>query len=109
VTTPTQNQWLKTNPVNCYRGAPQGCSNDYTPRNTVVRIERLRMVDGCYDLSGTYWGCGSREHGWVYAIWSDRDFEPCLHETRVCIYIRAKSRGEARDHAISLGLVPMRH
>ena len=104
----SHNAWLKANPVSCARGAPMGCPNDEIPRNTMVRIERLKVDEG-YDPSGTYWGCGSREHGWVYAIWSDRGFEPFLPEPRVCIYYWAKSREEARDHAISLDLVPVRH
>lgn len=111
MTTPvlTQNQWLKANPVSCRRGAPQGCSNDHIPRNTLVRIERLQMVDGhCYDLSGTYWGCGSHQHGWMYAIWSDEAFEPFLKWARVCIYLRAKTREDAVKHAVGLGLVPAR-
>lgn len=105
----THNAWLKANPVDSSRGAPMGTFNDEIPRNTEVRIERLQMVDGCYDLSGAYWGCGSREHGWMYAIWSDEAFEPFLKWARVCIYHRAKSREDAVKHALSLGLVPVRH
>ena len=33
-----------------------------------VKVQAMQMEDGAYDTGGTYWGCGSREHGYMYIL-----------------------------------------
>lgn len=61
------------------RGAPMGKRDDYQAGR--VYVQRLDMVDGCYDKSGVYWGAGS-----LYCGMSDAGTE---------IYTRAKNRVQA--------------
>lgn len=40
-------------------GAPMGRRNITENTTGKVRLFRVRMVDGCYDVGGAYWGMGT--------------------------------------------------
>ena len=71
--------------VTSKRGAPMGRSNDPTLEGKVF-LRMMKMIDGGYDEGGAYWGCGSRETGYMY-IAEDQDFNQ--H------FLRATSRENA--------------
>ena len=74
--------------VSCRYGAPMGRHGD--PADSWDGIGRLHACsaggDGHYDRGGAYWG-RSPEHGWVYAVWTDRG--------EWCAYVRARDRTDA--------------
>lgn len=45
-------------------GAPMGRSDCYDRPTATVKLFRVRMVDGCYDAGGAYWGAGSPFYYW---------------------------------------------
>ena len=47
------------------RGAPMGRHNDNLEGK--CRLQRMTMIDLCYDRGGAYWGMGDRNIGWMYA------------------------------------------
>ena len=49
--------------VGSKRGAPMGRSDCYDSPTATVKLFRVRMVDGCYDAGGAYWGAGSPLYG----------------------------------------------
>lgn len=49
--------------VNSARGAPQGRSSWFGPRDLFLILEPMQMVDGDYSSDGTYWGCGTQGVG----------------------------------------------
>ena len=54
------NQWLRDHPVSCKYGAPLGDRGERGDPDYPYKfyLQRIRMVDGDYDLAGTYWGGG---------------------------------------------------
>lgn len=68
-------------------GAPMGRRNITESTNGKVRLFRVRMVDGCYDVGGAYWGMGTP----LYAAIGD-GFQ---------YFCRAMSRSLARSQVLS--------
>lgn len=64
--------------------------------NQKVMLQVLPMVDGAYDQGSAYWGCGSREHGWMFRAYY---YNPQNGES-VDMYIRALSREKAKAQVI---------
>lgn len=62
------NKWLKEHPVACEHGAPLGDKGDKGPPldNYRFSLQKLIVVDLCYDLAGTYWGSNDRRWGSMY-------------------------------------------
>ena len=83
------NAKLKAAPVNCSRGAPMGRSNwgvtEHRERPMMMYLQRVRFVDGDYDLGGAYWGGGGEP---LFCAWAEDD------EARV--FVRAKDRTAAK-------------
>lgn len=81
--------------VNSRLGAPMGrrlygCVSTVAPRS--VYLFRMRLVDGCYDIGGAYWGSGTM---WVA-------FSPALDgDEGLFQVVRAASRASA---AVALGI-----
>lgn len=70
------------------RGAKMGRPNILPPDLNApikLRMEKLKWVDGDYDIAGCYWGGGSGD--FIYCAWADN----------VQIFVRAKSRKEAKE------------
>jgi hypothetical protein len=92
-------------PVNCSRGAPRGRSDtidlvDVEEFDGKVKLQLLPMTsDGAYDKTiggGAYWGCGSREHGWMFRAY----YYNSQNGESVDMYIRALSREKAKAQVI---------
>lgn len=85
--------------VNCSRGAPMGRIDQHnwpaSEEPAKFFLQAMPMIDGAYDKGGAYWGCGSRETGWMYRAYS-ADFEDGVVE----IFLRANSREAAKDLVI---------
>ena len=83
------NAKLKAAPAYSVRGAPMGRMNwgmnDHYKRPMMMYLQRVRLVDGDYDLGGAYWGGGSKP---LFCAWSEDD------EARV--FVRAKDRTAAK-------------
>ena len=45
--------------VNCKYGAPMGRSEVHNDFSGKARCFKVKLVDGCYDEGGAYWGCGT--------------------------------------------------
>ena len=45
--------------VSCKYGAPMGRIRIADKTDVKVRLFRMRMADGAYDVGGAYWGCGT--------------------------------------------------
>ena len=54
-----------------------------------LHLRRVRMVDGCYDSGGAYWGAGAP----LYCAWGESDTE------QVEVFFRACSRDDAKEQA----------
>ena len=83
------NSWLRSNPVNCSRGAPLG-RRDYTTdidsQERKLYLQRVRLDSQGYSKDGTYWGSdilGSR----LYCLFSD--------DLEIQVWLRATSRKDA--------------
>jgi len=73
------------------RGADMGRPNRLPAdvnEAVTLRMEALRMVDGCYDTGGAYWGCGSGTR--IYCAHGD------AADVAVLVFVRASSRDEAK-------------
>ena len=84
------NAELKSIPVSCYRGAPMGRADwgliEHRERPMMMYLQRVRLIDGDYDLGGAYWGGHPDEP--LFCAWAE-----CV-EARV--FIRAKDRTLAK-------------
>jgi hypothetical protein len=76
------NKILRDNPVNCTRGAPLGQCNTIGGLNK-LHIQKVN-IHSDYSPDGTYWGNS------IIGIYC------AFNETDTRIYIRAKSRDEAK-------------
>lgn len=56
-----------------------------------VRMFRMRMVCGCYDSGGAYWGCSNRDDGFMYQATTQHGGE---------IFVRAKTREDAKRQVL---------
>lgn len=85
------NKWLKDTPVSSKHGAPLGDAGDKGPMldNYRFSLQKLKMVDGCYDLAGTYWGQGAPLYGYM-GYSEEQGFG-------VRGFVRANSRAEAKQ------------
>lgn len=90
----TINSHIASDPRSSKYGAPIGCGDILNMDSGILQCAPLRMVDGDYGPDGTYWGSGSREHGWMYVIYNrkEREYEFACGALQ---YIRAKSRDAA--------------
>lgn len=90
------NKLLRENRRNRSRGALMGdCGFISTDQPlTGLCCQRLEMIDGCYGPDATYWGAGSREHGWMYVIFNAGNdvWKPACGLLK---YYRAQSRSDA--------------
>lgn len=99
----TINQWLREHPRTSARWAPMGHTDEICNdvlaemldgKSHPIYIERLVVVDGDYDLSGTYWGFGDKsEPMWCgYTLGEDGS-----HDNGIRIFVRANRFHEAMD------------
>lgn len=87
---PDVNKVLKSDPVNCSRGASMGQTDAFDPDAGWLYLGRVKMVDGDYSPDGTYWGGGSGTLPLWCAI--NGGISPGKHSR---IWVRAKSRQDA--------------
>ena len=84
------NAKLKADPVNCSRGADIGRRDwgliEHHERPMTMYLQRVRLVDGDYDLGGAYWGGPPSLP--MFCAWAEDD------EARV--FVRAKDRTAAK-------------
>lgn len=69
--------------------------SDGDERNAVckMRLERLKFVDGDYDVKGAYWGSGDP----IYFARSVTTFTDSRGEFYAEVFVRARSREEAKE------------
>ena len=60
-----------------------------------LHLQRVRMVDGCYDTGGAYWG-GPAD---LYCAFSPDD---TANETPIRVFVRAKGNAEAKVKVLAL-------
>jgi len=72
------------------RGAEYGRANRTGDgiQSTRLYVQRLRMVDGAYDVSGVYWGSPND-------LWCG-----FTADLTVMVFVRADDRGEARSKVL---------
>lgn len=81
--------------VSATYGAPMGRRDTVADADIALRFHlyRMRMVDGCYDTGGAYWGCGSYATGYMYRAYvlpgEDNAYNEC--------FVRARTRVEAKE------------
>ena len=84
------NAKLKADSLCCARGAPIGRMNwgmnDHYKRPMMMYLQRVRFVDGDYDLGGAYWGGHPSEP--LFCAWAE------AVDARV--FVRAKDRTAAK-------------
>ena len=79
-------------------GAPMGRMNvidvDAEVFSSKVLLQRMPMQClGDYDMGGAYWGCGSREHGYMYRCY----FKDESTDEHIDMFIRATGRHHAKE------------
>ena len=83
------NAKLKASNASSVRGAPMGRADwglaEHRERHMVMNLQRVKLIDGDYDLGGAYWGGGGDP---LFCAWAEDD------EARV--FVRAKDRGAAK-------------
>lgn len=83
------NAKLKASPADSTRGAPMGRENwgltEHRERPMMMHLQRVKFIDGDYDLGGAYWGGGGEP---LFCAWAE-----CV-EARV--FVRAKDRDAAK-------------
>ena len=84
------NAKLKATPAYSARGAPMGRMNwgmnDHHKRPMMMYLQRVRFIDGDYDLGGAYWGGPPSLP--LFCAWAEDD------EARV--FVRTKDRNAAK-------------
>ena len=84
------NAKLKAAPAYSVRGADMGRSDwgliDHAKTPMMMYLQRVRFIDGDYDLGGAYWGGYPSEP--LFCAWAED------HDARV--FVRAKDRNEAK-------------
>ena len=87
------NAELKSRPVDSVRGAPMGRADwgliEYRDRPMMMYVQRVRFVDGDYDLGGAYWGGPPSLP--LFCAWAE--------EFDARVFVRAKDRTEAKHKA----------
>ena len=83
------NAKLKANTVSSFRGAPMGRADwglaEHREHHMVMNLQRVKLIDGDYDLGGAYWGGGGEP---LFCAWAEGI------EARV--FVRAKDRRAAK-------------
>ena len=83
------NAKLKAAPAHSVRGADMGRENwglsEHRWCPMMMYLQRVRFIDGDYDLGGAYWGGGGDP---LFCAWAEDD------EARV--FVRANGRGAAK-------------
>ena len=83
------NAKLKASNASSVRGADMGRRDwgliEHHERPMMMYLQRVRFIDGDYDLGGAYWGGGGDP---LFCAWAEDD------EARV--FVRAKDRGAAK-------------
>ena len=84
------NRLLKASPVGSVRGAPMGRCNwgltEHRNRPMMMYVQRVKLIDGDYDLGGAYWGGPPSLP--LFCAWAEDD------EARV--FVRAENRNAAK-------------
>ena len=83
------NAKLKADTVSSFRGAPMGRADwglaEHREHHMVMNLQRVKLIDGDYDLGGAYWGGGGEP---LFCAWTEGI------EARV--FVRAKDRDAAK-------------
>ena len=83
------NAKLKADNMSSVRGAPMGREDwgltEHRKRPMMMHLQRVRFIDGDYDLGGAYWGGGGEP---LFCAWAEGI------EARV--FVRAKDRDAAK-------------
>jgi hypothetical protein len=85
------NQQLKNAPVDCGRGSPMGrpdwgtIEHRYHPM--MMYLQRIKFIDGDYDLGGAYWG--GHPSAQLWCGWAENI------DARA--FVRAKNRESAKE------------
>lgn len=88
------NAELKARPRSSKYGAPMGAPEwrgdpDYAYK---FSLQKLKFVDYCYSLDGTYWGGPAN----LYCAWCPAHDTPEGFEDDVRMFVRASSRQDAK-------------
>lgn len=85
------NAKLKASPVGSVRGAPMGRMDwgvaEHRDRSMVMYLQRVRFVNGDYDLGGAYWGGYPSPP--LFCAWAD--------DVEARVFVRAEDRDDAKD------------
>ena len=83
------NAKLKADTVPSFSGAPMGRADwglaEHREHHMVMNLQRVKLIDGDYDLGGAYWGGGGEP---LFCAWAEGI------EARV--FVRAKDRRAAK-------------
>ena len=83
------NAKLQESDVSSAGGAPMGRSNwgmnDHYKRPMMMYLQRVRFVDGDYDLGGAYWGGGGEP---LFCAWAE--------DIEARVFVRAEDRRAAK-------------
>ena len=83
------NARLKASNVSFVRGAPMGRCDwglaEHRDRPMMMYLQRVRFIDGDYDLGGAYWGGGGEP---LFCAWAE--------DVEVRVFVRAKDRRAAK-------------
>ena len=83
------NAKLKADNVSSVRGAPMGRLAwgliEHRERPMMMYLQRVRLVDGGYDLGGAYWGGGGEP---LFCAWAE--------DIEARVFVRAKDRRAAK-------------
>lgn len=83
------NAMLKADNVSSVRGAPMGRHDwgliEHRDRPMMMYLQRVRFIDGGYDLGGAYWGGGGEP---LFCAWAE--------DIEARVFVRAKDRRAAK-------------
>ena len=84
------NAKLKADNVSSVRGAPMGRCDwglaEHREHHMVMYLQRVRFIDGAYDLGGAYWGGYPSEP--LFCAWAE--------DIEARVFVRAKDRRAAK-------------
>ena len=84
------NAKLKADNVSSVRGAPMGRCDwglaEHREHHMVMYLQRVRFIDGDYDLGGAYWGGYPSEP--LFCAWAE--------DIEARVFVRAKDRRAAK-------------
>lgn len=83
------NAKLKASNVSSVRGAPMGRCDwglaEHREHHMVMNLQRVKFIDGGYDLGGAYWGGGGEP---LFCAWAE--------DIEARVFVRAKDRRAAK-------------